>query len=44
VPLQESELVIDGGFRELESLEDGVVGVAERRGAVAAFAAEVRQI
>ncbi len=41
MPLQECELVVDGGFRKLESLEDGVVGVAERGRAVAALAAEV---
>ena len=33
--LQEGELIVDAGFRELESLEDGVVGVAERGRAVA---------
>lgn len=33
--LQEGELVVDARFLELESLEDGVVGVAERGRAVA---------
>jgi len=44
VPLQECELVVDDGFRELESLENGVVGVAERGRAVAALAAEVNLV
>ena len=41
MPLQEGELVVEGGFRKLETLEDGVVGVAERGRAVAALAAEM---
>jgi hypothetical protein len=37
-------LVVDRRFLELESLENGVVGVAERGRAVAAFTAEVNLV
>ena len=41
MPPREGELLVDGGLCEVESFEDGVVGVAERGRAVAALAAEM---
>ncbi len=44
MPLQEGKLVVDGGLREFQSLEDGVVGVAQRGRAIAALAADVNLV